>query len=264
MSDKVQTLFLRKKRHADRTVRCYLTLDCTSNCEFCSAGIPSLTVERKAVRVPAEVWAEGINRRRRDTILAGGEPLLYDELPRLINLIDGVRLSVFTNLQCDITQFLEEVTRPISFLVSLHPSTPDLDEWSDRVDALIAARHSVRFHIVKSGDNWLSLRNFLVEEKGYTRVTCCGDQRGGVKSRGIDMNKECPSVRCAGRIFLFGPDGYRYICVKLMGLGGEFGRFEHMSEPDGPNWQVVDGCSHFGLCTGCDNNIEGTVEYLHK
>jgi len=223
-----------------------------------------LTAERRATSIPAEIWAEGINRRRRDTILAGGEPFLYDELPRLINLISGVRLDVYTNLQCDITQFLEEVTRPTSFLISLHPTTPDLDEWADRVDALIAAGHGARFHVVKSGDNWLALRNFLVEKKGYDRVVCCGDQRVGIKSRGSDINKQHPSVRCMGRIFLFGPDGYRYVCVKLMGLGGEFGRFEHISGPDGPNCREVNGCHHFGLCTGCDNNVVGVVEDLSQ
>jgi len=219
-----------------------------------------MSPERRRVSLPVDVWAEGINRRSRRTVLAGGEPLLYRGLPRLVRLINtNIPLIIYTNMQHDITEFLE-IGRSIAFLVSLHPSTHDLEEWYSKVLLLKGAGHGVRFNVVRYGD-WPSLKSFL-EEKGETAITSAFDQRQGIKSSGKETNKKHPLVRCSSRIFLFGPGGYRYNCIRLMGVGGTFGRFEHISDADGPVGLEAVGCTRFGLCTGCDNNIIGEVQEL--
>jgi hypothetical protein len=177
-----------------------------------------------------------------------------------MDLIDtNIRLVIYTNLQHDITAFLK-VSRPMNFSVSLHSSTLDQEEWYSRVLLLKEAGHGVRFNVVRYG-NWQSLKRFL-EEKGETLIASAFDQRQGIKSSGKETNRKYPRVKCSSRIFLFGPDGYRYICVKRMGLGSTFGRFEHISGEDGPVGLEVAGCDSFGLCTGCDNNIIGEVREL--
>ena len=145
-------------------------------------------------------------------------------------------------------------------LVSLHPWA-DFDEWYEHCQQLWDAGHFLKFHIVRSklSDNVVE---FLKKKEivGTYSTALCGDQRGGVKSRGPKSNQMYPHVTCTGRIFLFGPDGYRYICVTRLGKGSRMGKFEHISDEDGPNWLSAD-CYGFGLCVGCDNNIEGTVTY---
>ena len=100
-------LYQRSRVYADRTVRCYLSLDCNANCSYCSAGIPSLTKERKAVSIDPEIWAEGINRRGRSTILAGGEPFLYRGFNDLVSMLKIPRVEIYTNLLIDVEGFLK-------------------------------------------------------------------------------------------------------------------------------------------------------------
>jgi hypothetical protein len=71
-----------------------------------------------------------------------------------------------------------------------------------------------------------------------------------------------PSVECRHKIYLFGPDGYRYPCITLMRNGDHGARLEHISHGDGTDDTMVSDCNLFGLCVGCDNNIQGEVRSL--
>ena len=94
-----KVLFEKTKKYADKVVRCYLTLDCNSSCYYCSAGINEVSLERKKTFIPATVWAEGLNRRKRAVVLAGGEPFLYPEFGKLIGLLEpAYSVWIYSNL----------------------------------------------------------------------------------------------------------------------------------------------------------------------
>lgn len=245
----MKNLYERNKNKADRTVRCYLTLNCNSNCNYCSARIPYISNERKKVYISAEVWAEGLNRRKRDTILCGGEPFLYPEFPKLISLIEkGYKREIYTNLGVDVQPFLNSAKEKYRFLISLHTSVKDYETWYGQVELLHKEGHSIRFHVVKQG-NYQERIDFL-KSKGDFKITRCDDQTAYTKSQQFTY----PLVNCSSRIYLFGPDGYRYNCVTKLGLSED--RFEHISEEDSTDWLAVK-CTHFGNCAGCDNLQEG-------
>jgi hypothetical protein len=258
-SDK-NLLYQRTRRVADRCVRCYLTLACDSQCSFCSAQVPAATAERRAVALDPEIWAEGLNRRGRHTILAGGEPFLYHGFIDLIRRLDpGYKVEIYTNLRTDPIGLVKAANRKFQFLISLHPGTP-LWTWRNHVEQLAAAGHGLRFHIVRS-QGYERLVAFLKESGivGRFKTSLQGDQRSGPKSAGAEVNQAHPQVRCTSRIYLFGPDGFRYHCVHKLVGGESSGRFEHISLPDeGIETRIY--CEQFGLCAGCDNNIEGQVE----
>lgn len=262
-------LYERTRSAPDRTVRCYLTLACTRACPWCSAGVPAVAPARRAVALPAAVWSAGINARARATILAGGEPLLYPHLAELLGRIDrNIPIELYTNLEGDVTPLLRSRMK-YKILASLHDDGVEPDSlWFEALAAVMNAGHSVRCHVVKAG-NWRH-RVDLLNTFGV-RTQCCCDQRAGVKSRDLiarsetaegtenteEVVKAARRVRCTNRIFLFGPDGYRYPCVTLLGRGER--AMEHITDRDGPDaW--TGSCQLFGSCVGCDNNIEGRVE----
>lgn len=255
----MKKLFEKKKNHPDYTVRCYLTLRCDSMCEFCSAQIPQVTAERKKIEIPADVWAEGLNRRRRNTVLAGGEPFMYSQFEDLISMLDGgYKVEIYTNLRHDVDLFIRAARRPYIFLISLHPGT-DLAAWRKRVEKLSKAGHSLRFHIVRA-PGYEKLAEYLKDSGivGRYRTALQGDQRAGPKSAGAEANKRHPLVKCTSRIFLFGPGGYRYHCVHQMIKGNLMAEFGHITQKD-KDIETSVKCNEFGLCSGCDNNIEGSV-----
>jgi len=255
----MKPLYERNKRNADRIVRCYLTLKCTSNCTYCSAGIPNVSEKVKNTWIPAEIWAEGLNRRGRACVLAGGEPFLYPEFGKLISLIERRYPAwIYSNLECDPSPLIDNATKPFPILASLHQWC-DFEEWYKNVQRLWDAGHFMKFHIVKAG-NFKKVTDFLTEKGivGKYSTKLCGDQNVGVKSRGIEQNQAFPLVSCSSRIYLFGPDGFRYPCVSKMGRQDPIGRLEHIEQEDSNDWSET-LCDNFGLCTGCDNNIEGKV-----
>jgi hypothetical protein len=228
-------------------------------CEFCSAQIPQATARRKNVAIAPAVWAEGLNRRARHTVLAGGEPFLYDGFTDLVAMLEPTyKVEIYTNLQHSVEAFIAAARRPFQFLISLH-SAADADAWRARVARLDAAGHSLRFHVVRSGE-YKKLAEFLVETElaKYYRTSLQGDQRAGPKSAGPAANKAHPVVDCTSRICLFGPDGARYHCVHKLVTGDANACFGHISRPD-ESLESQMKCTEFGLCAGCDNNIEGIV-----
>lgn len=253
-----EIVYSRKKRHADRVVRVYLSLDCNGDCSYCSAGVPRASREAKRRTISPEVWAEGINRRGRDCILAGGEPFLYPRLPELVNML-RVGSQLYTNLKVDVSGFLSVVKKPLHVLASLHPmNEQERAMWLLNARLMTEAGHRLRFHVVKS-NGWQERVKFAEQLSLKDRITVCDDQRAGIKSSGRDTNNLIPSVSCRHRIYLYGPDGYRYHCVTGMVLGDENMRLEHISAADEYDWSTVVRCNMFGLCEGCDNNIEGEV-----
>jgi len=243
------TYYERIKRVRDRVMRCYLSLDCTANCSFCSANIPKLPAERKETWIPAVQWAEGLNRRHRKILLGGGEPLLYPQMSELLRLIAAdIEIEIYSNLMPDISAVLAG-SRRLKWLISLHPAVKDYDRWFEQVVRLMEAGHPVRFHVVKTG-NWSERAEYLAA-KGL-KVNCCDDQRGYPKS-----TKPNPGpVWCSNCIYLYGPDGWRYPCVTKLGLGED--RISRISDDDEED-EITVKCNRFGECAGCDNLIEGKV-----
>jgi hypothetical protein len=200
-----------------------------------------------------------LNRRKRACVLAGGEPFLYFEFGRLIKLLNrDYSTWIYSNLEADPSPLIENAEKPYPILGSLHPWA-DFDQWYKNVQALWKAGHFIKFHIVKSGD-YQKVLDFLAEKKitGHYNTHLCGDQNSGIRSRGKEVNKYHDQAICANRIFLFGPDGNRYPCVKKMGDLDQHVRGENIMEVDRGNW-MANTCNDFGYCTGCDNNIEGMV-----
>jgi len=253
-----EVVYNRKKHHADRVIRAYLTLDCNGGCEYCSAGVPGASREVKRQAIRPEVWAEGINRRGRNCILAGGEPFLYPHLGELVNMLK-VGAQIYTNLKVDVSGFLSVVKKPLHILASLHPmNEQERTLWLSNARLLIGAGHGLRYHVIKT-QGWEERVKFAKNIALKNQIIVCDDQRGGIKSSGQETNDLMPSVNCRHRIYLYGPDGFRYHCVTRMVLGVKASRLEHISEADTYDWTTVASCDLFGLCEGCDNNIEGEV-----
>ena len=219
----MKTYYERLKRVRDRVMRCYLSLDCSANCSFCSANIPKLPAERKEAWIPAIQWAEGLNRRGRKVLLGGGEPLLYPQMTELLGLVSiFIEIEIYSNLIPDISAVLASGRR-LKWLISLHPAVKDYDRWFEQVVRLMEAGHP-----------------------------CCDDQRGYPKS-----TKPNPGpVWCSNCIYLYGPDGWRYPCVTKLGLGED--RISSISDDDEED-EIIVKCNRFGECAGCDNLIEGKV-----
>lgn len=185
---------------------------------------------------------------------------MYPQLAELVNMIN-VRSEIYTNLKCDVNGFLSAVKRPLPILASCHPMNErERKLWLSNSLNLIHAGHHLRFHVVKDA-SWKERLKFIRDNGIENQVKVCEDQRYGVKSRGIEVNEKYPNVNCRHRIYLFGPDGYRYHCVTKMVLGDETARLEHISQSDGDDWTAVNDCRMLGKCVGCDNNIEGKVIY---
>lgn len=254
----MSVVYSRKKKNADRTIRCYLSLDCNGGCEYCSAGVPHASESVRRQSIAPEIWAEGINRRGRECILAGGEPFLYPHLPELVNMLK-VRSQIYTNLKCGVNRFLSVAKRPLPILASFHVmNEQERHAWLLNAHSMIDAGHHLRIHLVKQGD-WRERVKFIRDNGIESKITACDDQRQGIKSSGEETNTMMPSVTCRHRIYLYGPDGYRYPCVTLMVAGMDQVRLEHISDQDGYDWSTVTKCNLFGFCVGCDNNIEGEV-----
>lgn len=256
-------LYEKIKKNPDYCVRCYLTYKCNSMCEFCSAQIPQVDPGIKDTFIPADIWADGINSRSRHTILAGGEPFIYEGFVELISKIKcNYKVEIYTNLTIDVTDFIK-AARGKSFyiLASLHPGT-DIKLWLDNVSALTIAGHKLRFHVVKS-HGYEKLVDILNQNgiTGRFSTAIQGDQRAGIKSSGLETNLKYPYVKCSHKIYIFGPDGNRYHCVHKMIMRDNMSIFGHISKPDEEINTVMD-CNEFGYCAGCDNNIEGTVEKI--
>lgn len=245
----MEIFYERVKRVRDRVMRCYLSLDCSANCSFCSANIPKLPAERKSIWIPASQWAEGLNRRGRNVLLGGGEPLLYPQMTELLRLIAAnIPIEIYSNLIPDVSAVLAS-GRILKWLISLHPAVKDYDRWFEQAVRLMEAGHPVRFHVVKQG-NWQERAEYLTAKK--MKVTCCDDQRGYHKS-----TKPNPGpIWCSNYIYLYGPDGWRYPCVTKLGLGEDrTSGISYDDEEDG----IIVKCNRFGECAGCDNLIEGKV-----
>ena len=245
----MKIFYERIKRVRDRVMRCYLSLDCPCNCDFCSANIPKLPAERKSIWIPAAQWAEGLNGRRRKILLCGGEPLLYPQMTELLTLISNdIPIEIYSNLMPDISAVLAS-GRGLRWLISLHSCVTGYDRWFDQVIRLIETGQSVRFHVVKKG-NWQE-RAFFLKSKNM-KVTCCDDQCEYNKS----TNSNPGPVRCSSHYYVYGPDGWRYPCVTKLGLGEN--RISNISDDDEKDESIVE-CDRFGNCAGCDNLIEGKV-----
>jgi organic radical activating enzyme len=237
----------------DGTLRCYLTLDCRSSCPYCSLLVPFLSVERRKAQIPPEVWAEGINRRGRDVILTGGEPLLYSGLVDLVRLITVHRIDIHTNLQHSVDGFLGNGIRQVSFLASLHQAG-SVEMWLEKARALVDAKHRVRCHVIKYGSDWKE-REEAIKALGI-RVKSCDNYEHRRQPR-------YPYVKCICGRYHYGPDGYRYICTKTMGMGSSFGRLEHISEGDGSEFNEIE-CTLFGDCTACDLTTKSNVTTIEE
>lgn len=247
----MRIFYERKKRVRDRVMRCYLSLYCPCNCNFCSANIPKITPDKKMIWLPAEIWAQGLNKRGRNILLCGGEPLCYPQIAELLNLIKpNIPLEIYSNLIPDISGVLE-TKRKLKWLISLHPCVKPTDypKWFSQVGRLIDAGHSVRFHVVKQG-NWQQRAEFLKNLK--MKVTCCDDQSEYIKSKAANPG----IVYCSTYYYVYGPDGWRYPCVTKLGLGEN--PISHISEDDEQDESIV-RCNRFGSCAACDNLVEGKV-----
>jgi len=82
-----------------------LTRRCNLNCKYCRItrvyeGSPYKTIPTKKDELKAEVWFEFMRQLKNAFhVLYGGEPLLYDEIDKLIKLLndEGIRYTIISN-----------------------------------------------------------------------------------------------------------------------------------------------------------------------
>ncbi len=252
-------LFEKTRKVPDQFLRCILTLKCYAGCTYCSALISEVSDTAANLNLAPEIWAEGINKRKLPIVITGGEPFLYRRLPELVTMLDPkIHVRINTNLQHSVEHYISKVRRPVSFIASLHTST-NFDQWYARLRQLLEY-NPVQLNVVGVAD-WISISKFLLRQPGLDIFTISKDQRDLPKSLGAESNQKYPEVTCSSKAYQYGPDGYRYACIKLMGLNTKYGRFEHISEPMTDQWVTVTECPHFGYCAACSNLVEGVVTY---
>lgn len=237
----------------DRALRINPVVECNYRCEYCAVG---LEIPRM-LRAPLERWVEGFDRvpaGRFDVVsISGGEPLLLKQLPEFVNA--AARhwpVRVYTNLSLSIDRVLSGLKQPITWRATVHPEA-DVPSFIRRLNQVRDAGHAATVVAVRGMGV-----EAAVEELGRSGYLAVWDD--DLWGRNEKTQGRRPGmVDCTNHIWLFGPDGRRYPCVR------------HLMTPEHPGslfWEVdwsnegraiTTRCSRFGDCLSCDGLIRSEV-----
>ncbi len=255
-------------RRTTDAVHIYPTLECVNNCRHCSGDICNVSATRRAHGIDADLWLEGLRRTDKPIIITGGEPFLYYDFIRLIKGLSKLKnkVKIYTTLMLPVEGFIK-TTREVAwdgkefeFVISGHSDNwrnctdkeQGIRDWIQRIRDLQDFEHDVEVCLV-DGD---------VDDYVIDRVRCFGipaiianDQNKGMKSSG-QTNPEWMNVHCTTSIFLYGPLGQRFQCVRHLNEGVE----SCGTISDGFDNPITNSyCELFGHCCGCDNMANSTV-----
>lgn len=244
-----------KKIFRKRPMNIYLTFACNLNCDYCAINKYNLPENKsKSYSITkGEKWIEAINRIGKNVTFTGGEPTLHPDFIKIINNIDKkIFILVDTNFcwSDEFTQrYINEITRPVRFYGSYHPSSGKPERVIKVINKL--REHNLIegvIHIVNPNDD-----DFFKEAQEKFK------QNGWylLKTENITNSFEGCSmsfrktVKCSGKEIFIAPNGDRYQCVsKLLRMKDPLENIFNENIKEG---KVSCVCPDYGFCSSCDS-----------
>ena len=263
MSDRVKTFFSRKtakiraikpwisKGSFDGLLRIYPTLECNLSCPYCvnEQGTVCASKSLFAQKSPEE-WSRAINRIGRGVVFTGGEPTLYRGFYHLLNLIDEkIKIILYSNLNFNAEEFIDEVQREIVFYLSYHPSYGSHYTFIENYKKMLeAGRYQLTVHAIL----WMKQKKFIREvkrdfNKSGIPLILDSDQMPGFAGC---QQKFRVKARCRKHIILIAPDGTRYQCVSK--LIRQVDPRENIIDVELQRKELDTLCNDYGFCAACD------------
>lgn len=247
----------------------FLTLECKMRCSYCINRIGDFAYEQ--CQLSGREWVLALNRiaPRGDLpiTLQGGEPTHHPDFNFIVNTVrKDLHLDVLTNLEFDVTKFMQEVAPDrikrdapyASIRVSYHPEVMQLDPLVEKVLVLQHAGYSIGIWAVDHPKNERQIREasdqceicgidfrtkeFLGEYQGRIYGTyrypdsCCRQERRKVMCRSSEL--------------IVGPNGGIYRCHA--DLYGGRNRIGNILDPEFEVDTLFRECDDYGYCNPCD------------
>ena len=244
------------RRFVDTAIRISPAMECNYQCNYCSNG---LTIPRYT-RCDITSWIQGIRRIPADRFdvvsVSGGEPLLYTDLVELLNTAsERWPTRVYTNLSLDPTSILRDLSRPVDWRVSVHYPC-DVKKLIHHLDLLsISGKKRDLTVVMVEGTPALVEYGDLVRAAGFAPVL--DENQWGVNEK--TQGRQPFPVDCTNRIWLFGPDGRRYPCVRHLMAKQHAGPTLWEMDWTQAKVDVTTRCNQFGTCLACDGLINSSV-----
>lgn len=258
----------------------YLTLRCNLGCAYCINSLSGKAV-RGRNELPAEEWAAGLNRidfGETPLTLGGGEPTLYRDFYRLLDLLrPDIPVDLLTNLSFDLEEFMEKTT-PARFnrcvlpaykaiRVSYHVEKMDPKLLLRRVLRLQDTGYNIGIFGINRPDNiqanmrmaemacdsrvFFFVKDFLGEFNGrlFGHFNYPEALKGGTPRQ----------ARCRTHEILVGPGGNIYRCHRDLYLSEN--PVARITDPELTFSEEFRPCTNFGFCNPCDVKLK-TNRYL--
>lgn len=193
----------------EKIPRIMITMKCYEGCKYCST--PYVPIPE----VDGNYWIDLINSQPYTEVrFSGGEPLLYNDLFMIINNID-IPYWIYTNLRFWMREYFELIDKDrCTFFVSYHPKeniTPNV--FIEKVLEIYQKGYNISVHYV----DW---KGYNKTEKYYIKRVKEELEEFGLKLNANSDQQEVKlpdnHTKCHIDRTLFGPDGKRYPCMKLL------------------------------------------------
>lgn len=238
----------------DRALRINPIVECNYRCEYCAVGLDIPRIRR----APPERWAEGFSRIPEgifDVVsISGGEPMLLKTLPDLVNAAaKRWPVRVYTNLSRDPEPLLKQLAQSIHWRVTFHPES-SLDDFLRRIRCLLSSGHVVTTVAVRG----MGVDDAVWQLERHGVAVAWDDDLWGrnEKTQGLKSGLHA----CTNHIWLFGPDGRRYPCVRHLMEPAHPGTFLWEVDWSAEQRAITTRCDRFGDCLSCDGLIRSEVE----
>lgn len=251
----------------------FLTFACNLRCPYC---INEFGGPREAGRgMSGADWLRGLNRLRSradlPVTLQGGEPTLHPDFYEIVNgLRPDLPLDLLTNLQCDVEEFMRNVSPErirrgaayASIRVSYHPQTMPLDPLVDKVRRLQEKGYSVGIWAVEHPDDGEAIRaaGERCAEAGidFRTKEFLGRHEGSLFGsykypEALEGQQDEP-VMCRTSELLIGPHGHVFGCHSDLYAGRS--PVGHIGDEAFEIEDVFRPCECFGLCNPCDVKVK--------
>jgi len=245
----------------------FLTLTCNLNCSYCINKYDG--VNRNREELSARKWAKAINRFnwQMPITLGGGEPTLYKEFYKILELIKPeVNLELLTNLTFDPLEFVEK-TSPKRFTkkegayksirVSYHPEKHNPTELINKVKFLQDSGFKIGIFGINHPDNMkpnIEIAEYARKKGLYFFIK---DYLGEINNHKFGFLKypdaisgKKRQVLCRTKDILIGPEGNVYKCHR--DLYHNKHKLGNITNPDFKFKFRFRKCLDYGLCNPCD------------
>ena len=150
-------------KNVDFAIQWFVTWKCNFKCPYCwQDSYPKIyrKPQDKDINISAEIWAKRLNELKPKTIyFSGGEPFLYKNLLKVIELLDKkIHLIMISNLSdaLDLDSFVKTI-KPARFkelAFSFHPTQYDINIFFNKLSYLISKKFdNLKVNMVLSVEN---------------------------------------------------------------------------------------------------------------